>query len=238
MAVHFCTQSESTVCVFGSERARNARSSERQNGGPFKSNLAGRNAIGVLQTRPELAATRSGQQRHSLVFRAVHAPRALRSCARFHPERCRVSVGRQRHPTRLPADGTANRSTRGVGAQRSAARQEADELSRRGVPRVAWRNQRSGIERGVGPPGSGTPVLQCFRSRILRLSGIVSGLLDEAIRRNYCAYPAVDTDPTFASIRHRPEFGQTREAARACRKRFEEHVEVSGQASSGIGAEL
>ena len=63
-------------------------------------------------------------------------------------------------------------------------------------------------------------------------------LLDEAIRRNYCAYPAIDTDPTFASIRPRPEFAQLREAARACRTRFEEHVEVSGQASSGIGAEM
>ena len=63
-------------------------------------------------------------------------------------------------------------------------------------------------------------------------------LLDEAIRRNYCAYPAIDADPTFASIRPRPEFAQIREAARACRTRFEQHVEASRQASSGIGAEM
>jgi DNA-binding winged helix-turn-helix (wHTH) protein/TolB-like protein len=49
-------------------------------------------------------------------------------------------------------------------------------------------------------------------------------LLEEAIRRNYCAYPAVDTDPTFASIRPTPAFVQIRKAARACRERFEQHV--------------
>jgi tetratricopeptide (TPR) repeat protein len=49
-------------------------------------------------------------------------------------------------------------------------------------------------------------------------------VLEEAVRRNYCAFPAVDTDPTFASIRRTPEFAPIREAARACRARFERHV--------------
>jgi len=54
-------------------------------------------------------------------------------------------------------------------------------------------------------------------------------LLEEAIRRNYCSYPAIDTDPTFASIRGTPEFAQIRQAARACRERFEQHVKARRQ---------
>ena len=107
------------------------------------------------------------------------------------------------------------------------------------VPRGAGRNQRSGIERGVGSTRIRNACY--FDASDLAYCGYPAPslrLLDEAIRRNYCAYPAIDTDPTFASIRPRPEFAQIRAAARACRKRFEQHVEASRQASSGIGAEM
>jgi hypothetical protein len=49
-------------------------------------------------------------------------------------------------------------------------------------------------------------------------------LLDEAVRRNYCAYPAAETDPTFASVRGTAEFAQILQAGRACRERFEAHA--------------
>jgi serine/threonine protein kinase len=49
-------------------------------------------------------------------------------------------------------------------------------------------------------------------------------LLRESIRRNYCACAAIDVDPAFASIRNRAEYGELLEAARACRRRFREHV--------------
>jgi tetratricopeptide (TPR) repeat protein len=50
-------------------------------------------------------------------------------------------------------------------------------------------------------------------------------LLREAIRRNFCA-SAIETDPTFATLRHSPEYGELLLAARACQRRFREHVEA------------
>jgi TolB-like protein/cytochrome c-type biogenesis protein CcmH/NrfG len=53
-------------------------------------------------------------------------------------------------------------------------------------------------------------------------------LLRDAIRRNYCAV-SIETDPMFAAIRSRPEYGELLDAARACRQRFHAHVQARGQ---------
>ena len=45
-------------------------------------------------------------------------------------------------------------------------------------------------------------------------------LLKRAIQGNYCSYPAVDSDPFFASVRTKPEFADIRSAAIACQKDF------------------
>ena len=54
-------------------------------------------------------------------------------------------------------------------------------------------------------------------------------LLRESIRRNYCA-TAIETDPTFAAIRSRREYGELLAAAQACRARFREHVQAAAHA--------
>jgi TolB-like protein/Tfp pilus assembly protein PilF len=45
-------------------------------------------------------------------------------------------------------------------------------------------------------------------------------MLRRAIEGNYCSYPAIDSDPLFASIRRKPEFGEVRSAAIDCQKKF------------------
>jgi TolB-like protein/Tfp pilus assembly protein PilF len=45
-------------------------------------------------------------------------------------------------------------------------------------------------------------------------------MLGRAIGGNYCSYPAIDSDPLFASIRRKPEFGEVRSAAISCQKKF------------------
>jgi tetratricopeptide (TPR) repeat protein len=45
-------------------------------------------------------------------------------------------------------------------------------------------------------------------------------MLRRAIEGNYCSYPAIDSDPLFASIRRKPEFGEVRSAAINCQKKF------------------
>jgi DNA-binding winged helix-turn-helix (wHTH) protein/serine/threonine protein kinase len=45
-------------------------------------------------------------------------------------------------------------------------------------------------------------------------------LLKRAIQRNYCSYPAMDSDPFFASVRAKPEFADIRSTAIACQKDF------------------
>jgi hypothetical protein len=45
-------------------------------------------------------------------------------------------------------------------------------------------------------------------------------MLKRAIGGNYCSYPAIDSDPFFASVRAKPEFADTRAAAIACQKDF------------------
>jgi hypothetical protein len=45
-------------------------------------------------------------------------------------------------------------------------------------------------------------------------------MLDSAVRANYCSYPAMDSDPLFANVRGRREFGEIRSRAVACNRRF------------------
>jgi TolB-like protein/tRNA A-37 threonylcarbamoyl transferase component Bud32 len=48
-------------------------------------------------------------------------------------------------------------------------------------------------------------------------------LLRRAVEQNYCAYPAMDKDPLFASIRSTPEFAEIRKMGMACQQRFIAH---------------
>jgi hypothetical protein len=45
-------------------------------------------------------------------------------------------------------------------------------------------------------------------------------LLKLAVQGNYCSYPAMDSDPFFASVRANPEFAEIRAAGMACQKTF------------------
>ncbi len=45
-------------------------------------------------------------------------------------------------------------------------------------------------------------------------------MLKRAIQGNYCSYPAIDSDPFFASVRAKPEFAEIQSAAIACQKDF------------------
>ena len=44
--------------------------------------------------------------------------------------------------------------------------------------------------------------------------------LKRAIDGNYCSYPAIESDPLFASVRAVPQYGEIRAAGRACQERF------------------
>ena len=44
--------------------------------------------------------------------------------------------------------------------------------------------------------------------------------LREAIRRNYCSFPAVDSDPTYANVRALPEFRELHAQAVRCHEQF------------------
>jgi tetratricopeptide (TPR) repeat protein len=55
------------------------------------------------------------------------------------------------------------------------------------------------------------------------LSELAARLLKTAIEQNYCAWPAMDKDPLFASVRTRPEFAAIRQAGIECQKRFLAH---------------
>jgi len=46
------------------------------------------------------------------------------------------------------------------------------------------------------------------------------GFLREAVAGNFCSYPALDSDPLFASLRHTAEFQEIRVAAMDCQKKF------------------
>jgi hypothetical protein len=45
-------------------------------------------------------------------------------------------------------------------------------------------------------------------------------MLRKAIKGNYCSYPAMDSDPFFASVRGKPEWADIRFAAIRCQSNF------------------
>jgi hypothetical protein len=45
-------------------------------------------------------------------------------------------------------------------------------------------------------------------------------MLELAIKRNYCSYPAMDKDPFFDKVRASPEFARVRAAGIACHNNF------------------
>ena len=67
------------------------------------------------------------------------------------------------------------------------------------------------------------PEANFFFSRALSYCGQADAalhLLKRAIEGNYCSFPAIDSDPFFASVRAKPEFAAIRAAGIACQKRF------------------
>jgi TolB-like protein len=67
----------------------------------------------------------------------------------------------------------------------------------------------------------GTGMAQC------RQPDLALRLLKTAVQQNYCAWPAMDKDPLFASIRGRPEFASIRQAGIECQKRFLAHRDAA-----------
>ncbi|HZI65953.1 MAG TPA: protein kinase [Thermoanaerobaculia bacterium] len=59
-------------------------------------------------------------------------------------------------------------------------------------------------------------------------------LLKRAVEQNYCAHPAMDQDPLFASIRTTPEFAEIRKLGMACRERFLAHRAAKGGLTTPI----
>jgi serine/threonine protein kinase/tetratricopeptide (TPR) repeat protein len=51
-------------------------------------------------------------------------------------------------------------------------------------------------------------------------TGLAIPLLKLAIQKGYCAYPAIDSDPLFTTVRERPEFAEIRSDAIACQNTF------------------
>lgn len=45
-------------------------------------------------------------------------------------------------------------------------------------------------------------------------------MLKEAIKGNYCSYPAIESDPLFTNLRTRSEFAEIRAAAIQCQNNF------------------
>jgi hypothetical protein len=45
-------------------------------------------------------------------------------------------------------------------------------------------------------------------------------MLKRTVQANYCAYPAMDTDPMFASIRTLPEYAEIRSMGTSCQNSF------------------
>lgn len=45
-------------------------------------------------------------------------------------------------------------------------------------------------------------------------------MLKRAIKGKYCSYPAIDSDPLFASLRTKPEYAEIRASAQACQRDF------------------
>jgi hypothetical protein len=45
-------------------------------------------------------------------------------------------------------------------------------------------------------------------------------MLRRTVLANYCAYPAMDTDPMFASIRSLPDYAEIRSIGMSCQNSF------------------
>ncbi len=59
-------------------------------------------------------------------------------------------------------------------------------------------------------------------------------LLQRAIEKNHCSYPAMDNDPLFAKVRGTPEFAAIRAAGIECQKKFLAHRAALALAASGL----
>jgi DNA-binding winged helix-turn-helix (wHTH) protein/TolB-like protein/tetratricopeptide (TPR) repeat protein len=73
------------------------------------------------------------------------------------------------------------------------------------------------------PVSSHDPELLYQNAGVLSLCGQSDAALRQlrnAIKGNYCSYPALDNDPQFDSIRQRPEFAELRQAAIQCQQNF------------------
>jgi len=56
--------------------------------------------------------------------------------------------------------------------------------------------------------------------KIVRFSASSLRLLRLAVQGNYCSWPAMDSDPFFASVRAMPDFAAIRAAGMACQQNF------------------
>jgi TolB-like protein/Flp pilus assembly protein TadD len=59
-------------------------------------------------------------------------------------------------------------------------------------------------------------------------------LLRRAVEQNYCAYPTMDRDPLFATVRGTPEFAEIRKIGEDCQQRFLAHRAAKGNPPKGI----
>jgi serine/threonine protein kinase len=67
------------------------------------------------------------------------------------------------------------------------------------------------------------PEINYFAASHLAYCGQTNAALDmlkRTVQGNYCSYPAMDTDPMFASIRSLPEYAPIRSAGMACQNNF------------------
>ncbi len=59
-------------------------------------------------------------------------------------------------------------------------------------------------------------------------------ILKRAVEQNYCAYPTMDRDPLFATVRGTAEFAEIRKIGEDCQKRFLAHRAAKGNSLKGI----
>jgi serine/threonine protein kinase len=86
--------------------------------------------------------------------------------------------------------------------------------------------RRAAAELEAEPRSSRDPETLYLNAAALSFTGQGDAALRQlrkAIDRNYCSYPALDSDPLLISIRQRPEFAQLREAGARCRQSFLTH---------------
>ena len=67
------------------------------------------------------------------------------------------------------------------------------------------------------------PETNYFAASHLAYCGQTAAALDmlrRTVQAHYCAYPAMDTDPMFASIRSMPEYAEIRSIGMSCQNNF------------------